>query len=1123
MDLDASRQSPFSETSLDCPPLQDDVDSEEHEVNQFQLKNYVNIDSSARNTQPSLSYQRVTTYDTWLYSRRGVLFVVLSNPEHLPDSSFNSDTTTFGTKKIPNTIIGIIKWFSDQKKDQAPYHIAGVPASQILFQDETKEPQLTLNLSEYDEKEDEAYYRVANIKTTVDTALGTDSKAGQAYQFYIVTHRTDYFKGSNHFRVSLEKTYQQVVGINLVSTEIPVPKLIYENEFAGEGKVRTGFLKIPQRNINVPFYFTENKYHSDIQQALQQGTSAGEVVSLTIPLGDGTLSPPSLFFLETPEKNIKYLSDECLDAGSSLNYQQGSLIWTHLSQEGNSGYQDRLWMIQKATEYQLTLEVSTLHFQSPTSETDGATYSDVYLQNSDGQQSKLGIITQSSTEDETYQIVISSELEQLEASLVGSTIVIENPKIKATILEVEEIGESHLLHLQSVSNVPVSPTSTYPIQLGVYLREDFSIECLDGESPPGGNKEASYLVDGLLEHGEEGQTKVSFSNRDMPFLSSGYQILSIEDLQQEKRSLRLCPVWGVEKTINNSVGLQLKSSNGLQVGDWVKLSLPDSSIWGHIVSQDADRIELHLPWKDEYTGARAIYQQHQGIAIQDQSGFQQTTLGILKHSVQTGDYHLDVIGTYPIENSWIILIQPLEVGEHRETQINVVFETSRNDSIQVKNLQAKDQLKSLETLVTLRYPIRRNIEQGATIRQSYLFLELYPRENFQANRIQVETQIPLDKKLPENCDGCVNWMSNVLLEKNGRTSWATEEPVHIMSVKHIKRNIYELEVDPPLQHHYPWDSYLVIFVDIDMKPCTPSTINYLQRGQWYTALALEEPPEDNFFSGEYRIQGMKGENIPIQGLSRSDEVARQLAEQQNQQRGFQEEIEWLTHPDTHHNVQTVSDVPDRISNYMEGNGSRYMIIEGRYGGRGGRIFPSPEKQQASFPVQHLTWYHHQSCPKTLSSSVSLRSERLPRCLQTKNKVRLRVAPKPTEPDPSTTDSSSKKQKHPLFDYFFMCTPYLDRLDTVTKPLRLPITKSSFQYDEPQLQKLGIFAKIQCRPKSGQPKMFNTFVKTDIELPGVPMEEEIEWIFLWPDGREVDFGTQEVSFTIEIIESHSQLS
>lgn len=1116
MDSDEDKQSIISELSMECPH-QDDIPTPEHEVNRFQLKNYVNIDSSSRKTQPSLSYQRVVTYDTWLYSKKNILFVVLANPENLPTSSFNSDTRTFGTKKIPNTIIGLIKWFSDRKEDKAPYHIAGVPASQILFNEQTQEPQLTLNLTEYDETEDEAYYKVANITTTEDVALGLDSKAGQAFQFYIVTHRTDYFKGSNHFRVSLEKTYQNVVGINLVSSEIPVPKMIYDSSTLNDNDSRTGLLKIPNRKVAIPFHFTANKYHESMSNALEQGLEAGEVVSLSIPSGDGSPSEPSLFFLETLEKQIKHLSEQFMDIGPNEKYTQGSLIWSHLpSTESNKDYLDRLWIVQKAKEYRLSLEVSTLPF--PVSNT----YSDVYLYRSDDE-TLLGVVTQSITNENTNDIIISSEFDDIGNAIIGQTIVISSPKSTATVMEVEPIGESSLIHLQAVSNGPITSDAS-SLKYGIFLQEEFTIECQDGEPAPGESPEETYLVDGELSPNEDGQTQLRFSNRDMPFEPNGYKIISIEDLQEEERSLDSYPIIGIENTINETVGLQMGVHTPIQRKEWIKLVLPDSSIWAQVISRDHDRLELNLPWKKEYGQSTHIYQENRGIAIRDNEGLQQTTLGILKNRVQDGDYHLDIVGTYPIEKSWLIVIQPLEIGEHRESQLNVVFDTSRDVSDSSKHAQdAAGKLKSLETLVTLRYPLRRDIQQGATIRQTYLFLELYPTEVFQPNKIKVETHIQLHKKLPENCDGCVNWMSNVLLEKNGRTVWATEEPVHIVSVQHLKKNIYELEVDPPLQHHYPWDSYLVIFVDIEMKPCSPSSINYQERGDWYTAIMLdgEIQGDSNFLTGSYRVQGMRGENIPIQGMSRSDEVARQLTENQSKRRGIQEEREWLTRPDTRQDCPATTHIPDRIRDYMDSSETRYMVIEGRFCGRGGRIFPSPKQFSTSFPTRHLTWYHHRSSPLDLTSSVYIQSNKLPRCLQANKDVRIRV--KPIQKTDSLSSSPNKSKKHPVFDYFFLCTPYLDRLETVTKPLQLPKTQSSFQFDEPQLQKLGIFAKIQCKPKSGQDKMFNTFVKTDIDLPEIPMEEEIEWIFLWPDGREVNFGEHDVSFTIEIIESHSQLS
>ena len=1098
------------------PILADQRQSQEEDTAQpdtrYDAKTIINVDSISRTTEPTLSYQKVKTYDTWLFSRDHQLFVVLSNPMELPKSSMYSNTQTYGDKKIPATIIGFIRWVSDKKGDQAPHSVAGIPASEILFQPDMKEPQLKLNLFKYNQEDDEAEYIVENIEPQQDEALGVDSKSGQAYQFYIITDRTEFFKNSNHFKVSFGKSFQNVVKIRMISSEIPTPL----NREQTHNSNQSGSIRIPNRNLEIPFEY-QKMDSSTVESMIVNGAKNGEVVSLFIPQAGESESRMKIFFLETHQHEIQHIEENLIDMRYSVHYQPGKLLWLHVNHPFEK-YSDKVVMVQRSYEYKCILEPRSVPF--PIAEK----YTRLYLIDAD--QTLLGYVSKVIASETENTIFFSSEKDDLGTEMLGKTISISNPGSTGTLISIQRLGPSSFIHIQPVFDYPIKSNNHLYIQWGVFIQEEFSIDCEDGEIETPLSSTESHEILGNMKHNENGQTQLSFFNDELPYSASGYNIESIEDKDHEQSNQVSRHIYGIERSSHNNPIIELAQPEPhLQKGDVCRINLPNRSEWCSVVSNEHHKIELDTPWQEDFDRIDQMFVKDRGIPIARGDGCENISSGILRHPVESGDFHLDILGTYPVEKSWILVLQPTAIDGNTPMELNVVYDVSRNVSTQdQKTPDVSGKIKELEQLVTLRFPIQNSIDQGATVRQTYLFLEIHPREQFNASTIWVSSSVQLDKKLPNDCVGCINWMSSVLLEHGGKTFWASEEPIIIEAVSHIRGDIYELSVSPPLEHHYPWDSYLVIFVDIDMTPCPPSSINFNDRDQWRTIFLLEENDSedardisDQFPQGKYRIEGMIGENIPIHGLSRSDEIARELVKQQNYDRLGKNnlDVELLTHPNTKQECRTVSYIPDRISAYMKRLSRPYIAFEGRFGGRGGNVIHIPEQKRSVVNVEHLTWYNHQSCPKTRVSSATIESSRLPRSLQDADNVVIRVSPK--ESQTKQLDVSN------AYSYFFLCTPYLDNLETVTHVLRKPNTNSSSSMEAPQMNKLGLFAKIQCKYKKDQSIMFNTFIKTDNDLPGVPIEEDFEWIFLWPDGREVDFGNQNVSFTLEITESLRILS
>ena len=174
-------------------------------------KSYINIDSSKRNKADIITTNKINTIDDYIKIFNNNLDIIVVNPKQLDGNS----------KTIPDSIQIIFNWVSINGFPK-PKMIFGLNSRQVIYDSDKGKPEFTANMVNYDYDTDRSYYRICNLKPLDKGYFYPKNKNGYLELRQVISRQKGY-PNPNQYKINFQQSYKNVVGINLKTTEFPVP------------------------------------------------------------------------------------------------------------------------------------------------------------------------------------------------------------------------------------------------------------------------------------------------------------------------------------------------------------------------------------------------------------------------------------------------------------------------------------------------------------------------------------------------------------------------------------------------------------------------------------------------------------------------------------------------------------------------------------------------------------------------------------------------------------------------------------------------------------------------------------------------------------------------------------
>ena len=795
------------------------------------------------------------------------------------------------------------------------------------------------------------------------------------------------------------------------------------------------------------------------------------------------------------------------------------------------------------------------NIDTPASPPDSTT---IYLDNT-----PVGYYINDYHKDGNDYMMVTSEMDS--AFEIGNRLNLGSYNIVFQIMDMTRLGEGTQIVLDYIK--PLKITTVFeefsPSKQGVYRLEPFyfnfpedsiletsQLQQLKTESIIKSNHNQDYLVRGTLKPETENSNSLEFDVTEIPDCNLGYQLISFKseiiprDFQNDMT--KTLEVIMTDLDDDGNIRVYLREIYPISVGQWVKAVYRDAPLeYLQIISvinpeylEHGQTICLRPNNDNDNNNNKNIINlkiiEHdiileRGIIDPDQE--QENVTGYLTDGCLRSQKYLPISSNKHFQNGFIIKIgQDIDGRQQTTSELNII------DSIR-DDINEGDLDNTTEYLI-LKYPLVNSRLQGTEVKQ------LYPYYLFNSNINKGATAIYLtsEKNITSNTlvTGCINWLSNYLVNVGETTTFISEEPVYIKHIKEVASNQYCLTLQTPINNVYlAKEAYLVLFVDFKndkLVDNSPTTINYHHNNQWYTGFRYKPLEKDNrTFSLEYEekiiINSMDGDNIPVFGLSESDIATRGMHGLQRLDIATNMEhlSDFLTAP-THDTIlETVVEIPDFFKWYQEFSETHVMVVKGRYSGRGGLIRRVLNNDISETSIQFANILANRINTTGMASCYLSRN-------LLANELKNASIPVLVRTIPIRKDNCLKDI---TYDYFYLCSPELTNIQitngTVGNYKALDgwsfLNNSNYPSEELGMRQKSmshyqllnnIFAKIQVNTTEAHYSngiLYNTFVPGTADFTENPLREinSLKFVCLWPDGQLVDFDCRNHSFTLEITE------
>lgn len=1068
-------------------------------------KHYINIDSSKRIKKDRIISNKINTIDKFVKSFNNHLDIIILDPYQI------------NKKKIVPLIEIIFRWVGNNNS-QLPPTLFGINSNKIIFNEKTSKPIFFANLINYNSDTDRAYYRIADLTPRTSGLFGSIFDNG-FLEIRIVIDKQLGYVDPNQYTISLGQSFKNIVSLSLVSTIFPQPVLNYLNI---NNINYTVYLHIRDEFAMKNIVLDKTKclsLNSTINNLVENSGKLSKNYNLfPLVIFDTSDSYFDLYFfkLDIPLNHIHKIRDHngkvYYDLDSYHEYPIGTIC---LIVEDNID----IFMVEAAYTYEIISDEDiTIGDDHNIDSSDD--YEDIYLNDQ-----LLGILINISKQGDQVSFQVTTDKKNPFG--IGDIIHTGNHNISFTISSVNFLGRAPQLLINKVNRVNNKGFSK-GFYTGCIFNINYNENCvlnsyklfnIGTDTISITNYPKEYTVDAkIIDYGLD-TLEVSF-NSEYAEDYECYQILEITDqyIDPDNQNTYLNDVLLNNKdngTSNTRLFLGERALvNDLYKDQYVKVCYKDKrSEYKKIL--DIDRENRNLIIDDNFTNKSNINYIRNTVSdlkILNKGGINKVIFK-LNRGVLRGESMIAIdINPEDIEklrtNYIIQIARSLDDIESTNSELNII------DEINLDNIDDG------ELLIKLRNPLSNSWLANTIITQLYLYLDFERSPAKGEQSILVDSDYDLEAITKGY--GVINWQSYTM-DDEGQINY--EEPIKIINFRFIDTNIYELDLEKPLENSYNDDQhYLVLFLDYNLLRCEPSTKNFFT-DQWYTEIFLEKGERglENILPGLpfVYIYGMKGENIPIYSLSSLSILDKNIAYR---------DIDF--DQDIYSNLLSIPLISkkNKITSYDKNFNS--ITIQGRYSGRGGNIRLSKDISNTSINTRFNYFIGSKIGNESIKAYIS--KNNIPKRLTKKNKnVKLKIRPY----GESYMGGNYNKEYHDK-NYFYICTPgvsYITDLnnneddqiegwcfsqDNFYKNDRLMEKNNNFK-NRHNLK--NILNKINIVGLDGNNYFYDSFV--NINPPNISdLRElnELSFSFLWEDGRPVDFNQKDHSFVIEIVEADTNL-
>ena len=1116
-----------------------------------QKVHYLNIDSRYRHIENRIETNYIQTNPNFIQPSQGGVILRITNPPQLILTTNNSTSDD----NIPATIHVILAWTAPNSQTN-PTSIAGLPSSELIYDHNNGGPTWYATLLKYNDHVDEANYRIENLpeknpdQTEFSQIVGSD-----VVQLRQVVSIKSGYRLSNHYQISLKNTIRNVVSARIVSSEFPLPfhqpKILAKTTFSSE-------IDLPELNLSRTINLSpitnnnpDNILHGwgysvrnhlrdwEIEPFIHRSTTG--INTQEVSLLKRILKPKQIVKVYqlpfvgagsgNPQNQYSDNHRICIDVTGQYDVIEGELLLVILPERTIKG----IYRVVDGLEYRFLFQPNVDTWVEPQP-------GDSIWRNSEF----IGWVVsyQGALDNHWMEVTLEAMGNGDDQLQKGDRLHLGNHKLVFQLLDDVCLGPANRVHLDWVAVIPSA--EVVPNTPGIYHFEPFQLrhpthsslhqaQLRDATSITT-NKDTGdtyETVVGTLSTVNEHSLLLIFPTKDLRSTLTGYEIHRIQypddarfGLPQSSQSRH--PVILVDSPEDDGkTRIYLRDMDAeFAKGQWVTCeSECEVSCYHQVDDYDIETRSVVL--KTPYQSTRNIHSlkvPKRDMAIKTSNSVQQVR-GHLASSASRNDQNIRVYypsGSYD------------QFSVHFVVRIGKTIDGRNTTNAEMNVIKGIEPLGDGTIQLTLYFPIVNPHLEGDLVCQTYYYAVLSEYLPMGSKVLEINSDFSLERL--GSVRGCLNWLSEMLAVDEDSPSltddkFVSEEFIQVERVETVSQNHYRLHLRQPVTHNYPQrDAYLVLFINPDLSPSPPATYNCRHRGLWYTAIELNKntPLPGSLTSNRVQIYGMRGEDAPIYGLSRSDRVARGI---HNLSLDINQEYlsDLLTAPDTRDIVNIAEDIPPQ---FVSLDSPHFLVVEGRYAGREGSIRCLPKSFQPGVDWRYNQVVAHRDVNNPGMATVQFSKEFIPRRLRgMSHQVTLHLRPR------ETTGGSPSFQQFP---YFYICCPQLPSIslpngdcDPYTahqewsfgsnQELLQGRTKAMVERD--QLDQ--IFAKLQIQ-RDGSHYSNETIFNTFVDLPKQHMTDYLdetailEWTFLWPDGQLVDFRGRDHSFTLEIVEEMDDL-
>ena len=816
---------------------------DEHKT-RYYTKRHLLIDSSKRNKKDQVITRKIDTIDKYIKLYDSQLIVIVLNPKQL----------SLEHSQIPDNCNIIFRWVTNGHTNQSqPKMLFGTDSLNIIFSDLSSRPILQLELIKYEEDTDRGYYIVKDVTINANGFRDGKEKGGRL-EMRLVESITEGYPTPGKYKLNLQYNFKNVVSIKMISSMFPIPKFNYHDINDLDYFV---YLEIPKllskRNIFVNFDSQDDHSTTLIKLIENIGKITTKLEIYPVLTYESYIRIQLLRrVITTSHLEIYPLQDSTILYQNISHYHipGGHLVFIHDSQYSG--------IYRSVTGFLYKIKIDN------DSGNQLKLYDSLYLKHE-----YIGTITK--INKDVIEITTNYKLNEI----LPSSVVNTHHRHILTVLEIHYIGSPVFLLADKICDLPNYTKGLS--QDGIYILQPFKLDysksnylsCFDFHPKSSLTYSLSdyspsqEIEDASIERVDNDTLVIKF-----PYLQKKtkiFQIVSILDtlsnhsfeytkfvpslVDQENEGEKTRVYFEPEDITSQEPGSQLKTFFKNTPGEY----LP-------IIEKDEQYLVLDKTFESNnpVIGAR-IAEAPISLVYKPQCCDKS---GVLTKGVLRGDYDIELNISCNIQSNYIIQIGKLDDHDKlTNVELNIIQDVEKQE-------------ESENYIIHLKYPLSNSWLQHTPIYIKYLYLEI---EELNSQSICVYTELQLDKI--EKSYGIINWNSAYIYDIDGIDTELNEEPVMIEKINYLGDNEYELVFNNPLQAFYPKDEnyYIVLFLDLELNRCEPSTSCHSLNSDWETRLYLTTTQTIEK-GDEIEIIDMKGINIPIYGLSDNDKLSRQITD-----------------------------------------------------------------------------------------------------------------------------------------------------------------------------------------------------------------------------------------------------